>query len=111
MGIASATSIAAVIQTILFLIILRKKFGFVLYYQRFGRFILTYGMQLSVASILFYGLYRLGVIGIQKLLPKYADFLLHHIGLWLWVGPLCLLIAGLVYFIRNKYGTGLYFLD
>ena len=47
-GIASATSIAAVIQSILFLIMLRKKFGLVLYYKRFGRFILTYGMQLSV---------------------------------------------------------------
>ena len=44
-------------------------------------------------------------------MPGYADFLLHHIGLWLWVGPLSLLIAGLVYYLRNKYGTRLYFLD
>lgn len=110
-GIASATSIAAVIQSILFLIMLRKKFGFVLYYKRFGRFLLAYGMQLSVASVLFYVLYKLCVVAIQRLMPGYADFFLHHIGLWFWVGPLCLLIAGLVYYLRNKYGTRLYFLD
>ena len=110
-GIATATSLAAVLQSILFLIILRKKFGFVVYYKRFGRFLLSYGMQLSVASVLFYLLYKLGVIVIQSTAPKYEDFFLHHIGLWFWVGPLCLLVAVLLYFVRNKYGTRLYFLD
>ena len=90
---------------------LRKKFGFVLYYKRFGRFLLAYGMQLSVASVLFYVLYKLGVVGIQRLMPGYADFFLHHIRSLVLGWSFCLLIAGLVYYLRNKYGTRLYFLD
>ncbi len=110
-GIAVATSLAAVLQAVLFVIILQQKFGFVLYYKRFARFLVAYSAQLTLFSLIFYILYKLCVAFVKLWLPGSADFLLHHIGLWLWVGPLCLVLCGLLYMIRNKYGLKLYFLD
>ena len=47
----------------------------------------------------------------RLLFPTHTNFLLQSIGLWLWVGPLCLGLVGLLYYLRNKYGLRLYFLE
>ncbi len=110
-GIAVATSLAAVLQAILFIIVLHWKFGFALYYKRFGRFLMGFAAQLTLFWIIFYTLYKLCVAFVKLYLPGYEDFLLHHIGLWLWVGPLCLGLCGILYIMRTTCGLKLYFLD
>lgn len=109
-GIAFATSLGGILQTILFIVVLRWKFGFVLYYKRFIQFFASYCLQLTLVLGLFYMLYRLGRVCITLFIPAYEDFLLHTIGLWFWVGPLFLLFAGCVYYARKRYGVTLYFL-
>lgn len=111
LGIAVATSLAAVVQAICFVIVLRKKFNFTLYYKRFFKFLITYCVQIIICSLLFYLLYKLCVAFVKLYMPQWEDFLLHHIGLWLWVGPLSLIFAVILYYMRNKYGMKLYFLD
>lgn len=110
-GIAVATSLAAVLQAILFVIVLKQKFGFVLYHKRFMRFFIVYLAQLTLFGVIFLILYKLGVQFVKLYMPGSADFLLYNIGLWLWVGPLCLILCGFLYMMRNKYGMKLYFLD
>ena len=110
-GIAVATSIAGVVQAILFVFVLHYKFELKLYGKRFIRFATTYLIQLLFFSLIFLILYKLGVAFVNIYMPSKADFLLHSIGLWLWVGPLCLLLAAGMYILRNIYGMKLYFLD
>lgn len=110
-GIAVATSLAAVVQSLLFIFVLYRKFGFVLYYKRFVRFLGVYLAQLLSFSLIFYILYTLIVSFVNLYMPASADFLLHNIGLWLWVGPLSIALCGALYALRNKCGMKLYFLD
>lgn len=110
-GLAIATSISAVIQTILFLIILHYAFNFTLYLSRFLNFMIKFIAQLFLISVLFLLVYKLCVNSILLLNPKYANFFLNSLGLWLWVGPLCLIMALLIYILRKPFGIKLYFLD
>ena len=103
-GIAVATSLAAMVQSLLFLTVLVFKFKFRIYYGRFFKFLLYYVGHILVFCSLFYVLYSLGTY----LFSRY-DFFLHHIGLWLWVGPVTLLCGGVMYILRKK-GLSLYFL-
>ncbi len=109
LGIAMATVIAAIIQTVLLLIVLNIRMGFVLYLRPFGQFLTKYVMQLLLFITLFYSLYKAGVTIIRY--TPWSDMLLHHIGLWFWVGPICLIAVGLLYYLRNKGGLHLYFLE
>lgn len=111
LGIALATSLAAMVQSALFVIVLHKKFRFKLYYKRFLSFLTIYCIQLGVGLIIFYGLYKLLVASVTLILPTYADTLLHSFWLWFLVGPLCLAYAGFLYMARNKWNLKLYFLE
>jgi putative peptidoglycan lipid II flippase len=110
-GIATATVTAAVVQTMLLLIVLQRRLGLKVYMRPFARFFSIYLIQLGVSMVAFLGCYHLIVWAILRVVPQYADFLLYHIGLWLWVGPLSLLMMGVLYYMRNKSGFNLYFLE
>lgn len=110
-GIALATALAAIVQTILLLYIVRKKLGVDVYLSRFGLFMLRYSVHLAIVGSLFLGIYYLIVTGIEYLIPQWSDFLLFHIGLWFWVGPFCLGLLGLLYGMRKRGSLGLYFLE
>ncbi len=111
-GIALATVFAAVVQTLLLLIVLQQRLGLKIYMKQFTRYMLAYGIQLAIFMGIFFLLYHLGVMAIIYVVPeRFADFLLHHIGLWMWVGPICLIPAGFLYYMRNKGGVSLYFLE
>jgi putative peptidoglycan lipid II flippase len=110
-GLALATVLAAVIQTVLLMLVLNKQLGFSVYLKSFGRFMMLYFFQLLVALGLWYGLYSFLLWWITNFLPQWSDVLLNQIGLWFWIGPLCLFVAGLLYYLRNKGGLHLYFLE
>jgi putative peptidoglycan lipid II flippase len=109
-GIATATSLSTLIQLLLLVLVLYKKFNFVLYLQDFFSFAVRYMVQLGITSGLFYLLYKVFVLVIQQLLPQYAEFLLHTIGLWFWVGPLSLFFFGTLYLLRKRFNVIVHFL-
>lgn len=110
-GIALATALSAVVQTILLLVILHIKLKVAVYLWQFVRFVGAYMVQLMLCAVLFLALYHLTVFVITAWFSQYADFLLYNIGLWLWVGPIALVPVGILYLVRNKAGVRLYFLE
>ncbi len=110
-GIAIATSLASALQTFLLLFTLHYFLGFYSYHKHLTSFLVRYSIMLGFFSSLFYLLYTLITYTIAHWIPSYADFLLHHIGLWLWVGPLCLILAAFFYLTHRRYGSKLYFFE
>lgn len=110
-GLALGTSLSAIIQTFLLLIFLRMWLGYSFYARKFMSFCISYCLQLAIILPLAY----LAYVGLYKLLSKLplsmACFLTEKIGFWLWVGPLCLVIATVVYMTRKAFGIRLFFFD
>lgn len=111
MGLALGTSIAACVQTLLHLIFLRFWFGYTFYINNFMRFVGRYCLQLVVvlpiSLFIYYGI----TYTINMLPTSLSQFFLYKIGFWLWAGPLCLAIAGVIYLTRKQFGIRLYFFD
>ena len=110
-GLALGTSIAACVQTLLHLIFLRAWFGYTFYMGNFVRFVSRYCLQLvivlPVSLTAYYGItYAIGMLP-----SSWAHFFLYRIGFWLWAGPLCLVVAGIIYLTRKQFGIKLYFFD
>ena len=111
LGIAVATVLAAIAQSILLLCALKVKFGFPLYGARFSQFVFYYFLQLALCGAVLFLLYRTVIALCLLLAPGWSDLLFHSIGLWFWVAPICLVAAGMVWYLRNKGGVRLYFFD
>lgn len=110
-GLATATTISSIVQTLLFLIILHKKYKFRIYIQPFLLFATRYIVQLAVLSSLFYLCYYGMSTFIIKYMPTTLSlFFTAKIGLWLWVGPLSLFFIALLYFSRSITKLQLHFL-
>jgi len=110
-GIALATSISAILQTMLFITFLAMFFNFRFYVMRFIDFIIRYVAQLCLLFIPAYFIYTVLLKVIGYLPRALSYFLLESVGFWLWVGPLCLLTFLLIYSTRRLFRVKLYFLD
>ena len=111
-GLALGTSIAAIAQTALLIFFLHVHFGFKFYGNHFFKFALRYCVQLVVVLSSALLAYCMITYLIQAQLPlAFSNFFLYKIGLWLWAGPLCALVAGALYLTRKRFGVHLYFLD
>ena len=110
-GLALATTISSVVQTILFITVLHKKYSFRIYLMPFLSFATQYALQLTIFSTVFWLCYR-GIISVITLLlpPTLSFFFIAKIGLWLWVGPLALIFLVLLYFSRPLFKINLHFL-
>lgn len=104
-GVVLSTSIASIIQTIMLLYLLHRMFHFKIYLRSFFSFALRYLMQLVIVLFAFYGLY-IGIINLP--LPA---FFIEKWGLWLWVGPLSLLLMVCLFKTRRLFKINLYFLE
>ncbi len=111
LGLAIATTLSAIGQTLLLVLILDKFFKFKIYYKPFLNFVGHYLLQLFFIGSLFYLSYKFIIMFIVKYLQFMDNFLLNQIGLWFWVGPLTLLIFGLVYSSRKLFKVKIYYLD
>jgi putative peptidoglycan lipid II flippase len=109
-GIALATSLAAGVQTILLFYFLHKNFNFSLYLRNMTRFLFLYAMQLILCAIPFVAIY----LGIHTLLAAstspIALWMLQGAGFWLWIAPLCALLAYVLYRLRHACRIDVYFL-
>ncbi len=110
-GLALATTISAIVQTILFVIFLRIYFGFRFYYGQFFMFLARYLAQLTIILGISWRIYTLLSWWIATLSPSFANFFLNKIGFWLWAGPLCGLAALAIYGTRRLFKIELHFVD
>jgi putative peptidoglycan lipid II flippase len=108
-GLALATTLTGVIQTILFVFFLHYYFKFTFYIDNFMNFAWRYGLQLAVFLFSFFSFYN----NIFNLISKttMATFFLTKIGFWVWFVP----FAGMFFYAmlktRKLFGIKLYFLD
>jgi putative peptidoglycan lipid II flippase len=110
-GLVFATAISSMIQTLLFVVILKKKYNFRMYIVPFISFAIRYLMQLGLCGCLFLVLYSLSNYIITTYMPtSIALFFTAKIGLWVWVGPLSLMFFFLLYYLRNFFRINLHFL-
>jgi putative peptidoglycan lipid II flippase len=110
-GIALATTISAIIQTLLFVGFLHYRFSFVFYFKAFAEFIVCFALQIFGLTTLFISLYWV-LQHLIALLPKVlANFLLFKIGFWLWFVPLAATIFLAMFKTRKLFGIHLYFLS
>ena len=111
-GLALATTLAGILQTVLMIYVLRRWYNYHGYIERFGSFAIRYILQLFVFCSAFLSMYFI----IFTFLSYYkttaiGNFFLNTIGFWMWAGPLCLVTVLLLYVWRNVFGVKLYFLD
>lgn len=109
-GLALAQTIAVALQTVLFFVCVRRYMQVTLYGARFGQFVLRSLAQLSCISLLFYGLFTLLRALFAQLPGYWAIFFTQKIGLWLWVGPLCVLMLLLMWLTNKRFGIKMHFL-
>ena len=110
-GLATATTISSMVQTVLFLMVLHKKYKFRIYVVPFLHFALRYSAQLIIFCCAFSVCYYSTIKIIKSLLPPILSlFFITQIGLWLWVGPLSLLFLASLYISRPLCNIQLHFL-
>lgn len=110
-GLALATTISGILQTVLFITVLHKKYNFRIYALPFLSFVARYLGQLTSCSFLFWLTYRMIKQTIVVYFPPGISlFFIAKIGLWLWVGPLALFFLILLYYSRALFKIHLHFL-
>jgi putative peptidoglycan lipid II flippase len=110
-GLALATTLSAVIRTICLLMILHYHYKQYFYCKRLFIFMLYYSMQALVLFIpcaLSYKYIYAVLMPYQA--NRYVAFMIHNIGFWFWVGPLCLFYCFSVWYFQKKWGKHAYFL-
>jgi putative peptidoglycan lipid II flippase len=110
-GLATATTISAIVQTILYIILLKKIFNIKFYIFKLLKFLTRYIVQLAITFTLFYFIYNFAYKSINLLPIELSNFLLLKFGFWLWVLPLELLIFWIIYRTRKVFSVKLYFID
>lgn len=111
-GLAAATTISlGIVQTLLLAVFLFWKFKFKIYFKDFFNFFVRYTVQLTLVLSLAYILYYLIERYIGLLPQGLAQFLLYGVGFWFWVGPLCGMVLGALFYLRKVFKIELHFLD
>ena len=110
-GLAVATTLSSMVQTVLFLAVLYKKYTFRIYLLPFLKFAARYTAQLIMLGTAFWICYHAIIKGMYLLYPAaLSSFFITQIGLWIWVGPLSLLFLVTLYISRSLYNIQLHFL-
>lgn len=108
-GLAFASLCSTIVQTVLFIVLLKKQYKLTFYCRPFCSFLICYAAQLAAILTPFYGIYSLCTYLIQH--TRYASMLLNTVALWVWAGPLCLLFAFSLFASRRYFNIRLYFID
>jgi putative peptidoglycan lipid II flippase len=110
-GLALASAISWMLQTIMFVVCLHYLFDMKVYVGAFLHFAVRYALQLACIGGLFFGVFAALVSIIWWYIPSISGFFIAGLGLWLWVGPLCLLFFLAMWYTRKAFGVRLYFFD
>ncbi len=107
-GLALATTAAAILQTIFLYGILSHYLKLNVYPQQLGRFFVHYTIQLAFIGVGFVALYQ----GIYYLMHSFMPVCLtESMCLWFWVLPLCMLFMLTIYATRSLFGIRILFLE
>lgn len=112
LGLALATTLSALVQTILFAVILARKFRVGVQVKNISSFLQKYCLQLLLLGLPLLGMHY----SISSMLTYYApitasNFFVHKIGFWFWTGPVCALYAILLFVTRKFFKIRLFFID
>ena len=110
-GIALATSLAGVLQTLILVALLYTRFDFKLFPFNFWQFFWRYALQLLTLGTLFCVTFKLWEWTILHIMPMHARFLLTGLGFWLWSLPLVGFFALGLMLTRRHFGVSLYFAE
>jgi peptidoglycan biosynthesis protein MviN/MurJ (putative lipid II flippase) len=113
-GLAIATSISGLLQMVLFIYFLHTMYQFDFHFKQALHFLVKFILQTVVMFSLFgfgYLLLKYLILFSLSSFVKTQDFFLCKFGLWLWVGPLFLLMMLSFFKTRNRFGLNLHFLD
>jgi putative peptidoglycan lipid II flippase len=110
-GLAFASALSWMLQTMMFVVCLHYLFGMKIYGTSFLEFCGRYALQLVSMGVLFFATYKGLVWSIANYMAFASRFFIDGLGFWLWVGPLCLLFFGVMWYTRKAFGVRLYFLD
>lgn len=110
-GIALSTTCAGILQTLLFVAGLHKKFNIKIYVIHFIHFVLKNMLQLGSMIILFLAIYYSMQGLLIHALPSYTHLLLNRMAYWAWVGPIAAFTMWFMLTTRRYFDLNLYFLD
>jgi putative peptidoglycan lipid II flippase len=111
-GLAFATTLSAMIQTIILLMVLWYGYKRTVYLHSLLTFMASYCIQVLVFFIPFLGTYYYTEHFIHMHMSTTAQtFLLQSLGYWLWVAPLGLLYMISLWFTRHLINKKIYFLQ
>jgi putative peptidoglycan lipid II flippase len=110
-GLALATTISAVVRCILLLAILQYYYKQQIYIRRMCSFMIHYSIQAFIFFVPFVFIYKQIYTITDIYIPtSLAWFMLHSLGFWLWVGPLCIGYCLILWYFQKKYFRQMYFL-
>ena len=110
-GIVLATTLAALLQSVLFIVVLQYKMNLNWYPTALCGFAGRYVAQVVLISFIFYGVYSLCSYYLAQLSTYWKHLLFETMIFWLWVGPLCVGFMVALYLTRRWFGIKLHFLD
>jgi len=80
-----------------------------MYAQQFASFMMRYALQLTVVLSIFYCIYKACLFFVVRM--PMGVFFSQGLGVWLWIGPLCLAVFGVLRYTQSLFGIQLYFLE
>jgi putative peptidoglycan lipid II flippase len=110
-GIAMATVIVSMMQTVLFAAGLYYFFDFAFYWRQFFQFALRASAQLMIVGVPFAAAYWVLTQFMSSLSPFWAHFLLATVIFWIWFIPLGAAAFFILFKTRSLFGIRLYFLE
>lgn len=117
-GLALGTSIACILQTIFYIILIHYKVDIKIDGTKFITFFLNYLIQLTLTSSIFYALYHFcyTLIAQQTFTKEFIFFTINQsffidgLGFWFWIGPLCLLYLATLYGTKKWFRIDIFYL-
>lgn len=107
-GLALATTIAVILQSIFLYVGLYAYLNVRLYVLQLVLFFIRYAIQLGVIGSVLFLVYKL----CESLIAAYASqFFIQSLGFWMWVSPLCALFMLLLFVTRRWFGIRILFLE
>lgn len=118
-GIAFSCSMAAIVQSFVFAVVLHKRLKLSWAQKDWLAFLSRYFVQLFSCTTIFWFLYvamRSFVLTWRfdlnlYLMPVNQDFFISSLGVWLWIGPLSLIFLAMLYFSRKFFGIRLSYFE
>jgi peptidoglycan biosynthesis protein MviN/MurJ (putative lipid II flippase) len=110
-GLALATSLSVIIQTVLLVIIVHYHFKLRLYFSVFADFFMRYCIQLFCVLLPLFIVHQWLHSHIVDHGGSWSLFFTERIGFWLWTGPVCGMALVVIFVTRRLFGIKLYFID